>query len=279
MPSSECRHPTLKHWGNAKAKWWTCTACGTPAHEGACDASALASVRAIARECRPCVQCGAPSLRAEGCSVMWCVHCHAFWHWDTGRAIQSRAAPHNPDHRAWVGAQRTVARELDDLPCGGLPERAALHMALVGEFARTRHVPASAPVILAAEHMLSDAQRMRHAYPQQWDARMANEPLRISYLLGDLDDVGLGRALERQERTHHWRRAVGAILEALVLASVDVLQRFVASHITAGRTAIELAALREQADDALLCTCRCHARAVPRVSAAWQWTLPNRRHA
>ena len=26
--SSECRHPTLKHRGNASARWWTCIACG-----------------------------------------------------------------------------------------------------------------------------------------------------------------------------------------------------------------------------------------------------------
>ena len=26
--SSECRHPTLKHWGNASARWWTCIAFG-----------------------------------------------------------------------------------------------------------------------------------------------------------------------------------------------------------------------------------------------------------
>ena len=55
---------------------------------------------------------------------MWCVHCHTFWNWDTGQIIETRrGTPHNPDHRQWMADDdRWRYREIDDIPCGGLPE-------------------------------------------------------------------------------------------------------------------------------------------------------------
>ena len=59
----------------------TCLRCGAVRTDGhVCDEAAVASLETIARECRPCVRCRAPSLRQEGCTVMWCPHCLSLIH-------------------------------------------------------------------------------------------------------------------------------------------------------------------------------------------------------
>ena len=60
----------------------TCTRCRTavgPDEPHVCDPDQVASVRLITAETRPCAQCGMASMRVEGCPIMWCPQCHAFW--------------------------------------------------------------------------------------------------------------------------------------------------------------------------------------------------------
>ena len=204
---------------------------------------------------------------------MWCVRCHTFWNWDTGRVIETRPTaplPHNPDHRAWVAS----GREVDDLPCGGIPDGLTLRAALAREFARTLQAHPGATTIVQAYDAVRRAQHMRHQYPRDWDEARDNEPLRIARLLDELDEEGFGIALEKQERLRRWRRAVGLVLEGYVLATTDVLQRFVDARTRCGPIGTELEGLRVLCDTALADVRRVHARAVPRLGVDWRWVLP-----
>ena len=223
------------------------------------------------------MRCGVPSYRAEGCAVMWCSRCHAFWHWETGRAIEGRAPPHNPDHRAWAAAGGAApAREVGDVPCGGLPDGATLHEGLMREFARTLTVHPMTPLIVDAVEGLHAAQRLRHRYPCAWDEETVHEPLRVAHLNGELDEAAFGVALERHERALLFRRDVGRVLECLVLCGADVVQRFCAvdgAAVTAGR----LVELRALVAAALERVGEVHRRAVPRLRHNWEWELPHGR--
>ena len=259
----------------------TCLRCGDVREEGhRCDANSVRSMEAIARDCRPCVRCSAPSMRTEGCSVMWCPHCHAFWHWDTRRAIDTRhGTPHNPDHHTWMvtGHGMRPPREIDDIPCGGLPDGAAMHHAFMREFSRTLTVSPRAAVLVAAGEAIDAAQRMRHDYPLAWNEERANEPLRIAFLNGDCDEEAFATALERMERTHLFKRDVGRVLETLVMAGADVLQRFCAFE-DCDTTAWHLEALRRIVNQAMLDVCRTHARTAPYLTHDWRWVRPYARH-
>jgi hypothetical protein len=251
----------------------TCARChealsddGRP-HE--CDPDAVASRDAIARECRPCAQCGAASARIEGCPVMWCVKCHAFWNWNTGRIIEGRA-PHNPDHRAWVAAGSM--REVDDVPCGGLPDAFTTNEAMMRSFL-DGHTDVGVHTIVSAFNCLHRAQDLRHSYARAWDESRETEPMRVAFLLGDYDEDRLGQALERHERLLHFRRDVGIALETLVLAGADVMQRFCAADLDCAHAATELWSLHEIVDAALRDVARVHARTAPLLQE-WNWVLP-----
>lgn len=253
----------------------TCSACGEVYEDGdvhVCHPHALASRAAILRECRPCVQCEAPTVRIEGCPTMWCPHCHAFWNWDTGRLIPShRGAPHNPNHRAWA---RT--RDVLDVPCGGLPDGGDLSGAFVREYVQRGEdltLEVNAITVLAAWESVMVALVLRRSF----QPRDTVQSLRVSRLLGDIDDDKFAALLERRERAADFRRDVDALLETFVHSVSCVLQRLAEParaapyHVDCAQCVDELNAVRSLTADALHAAGIAHARKPPKIYSAWTW--------
>lgn len=264
----------------------TCSQCGQSVddEEHQCDPLELASLRVVATECRCCPTCRAPSTRIEGCPVMWCAACHGFWNWDTGRRIEARVPPHNPDHRAWAA----VSRELDDVPCGGFPDAFAFARAFQRDFRwrLARQPPPITDAVIATLRRFADprpqlnalhvAQRLRHSYPTTIDPRAADD-LCLRYMLGDLSEPAFATRLERLDRTQRLHSDVGLVLEGFVFAGADILQRYCGEDACAGDDFLHsLRTLRSVADDALGRLQWVHGRVVPRLDDSWHWTRPRR---
>lgn len=254
----------------------TCTACGEEcaAAGHVCDPAALASRRAIRRDCKPCVRCAAPSMRTEGCSVMWCPHCHTFWNWETERIVEARGAhaPHNPDHRAFL-ARGGALRELDDVPCGGLPDGVAVHHAFVRDAAAVAHLAYLAPVVIDALGALHEAQRvLRARFPRAWTEDELFRRARLAFAVGDTTEVAYEASLERLERDAHFKRDVGFALELFVLAGADAFQRMCAGADDVVAVCAALTQLRLIVDGRLASLAATHTRKAPRLTPAWRWT-------
>lgn len=256
----------------------TCVRCGERLENhtnGTCDEILVASHQAILRECKPCVRCHAPSYRVEGCPTMWCPKCHTFWNWDTERIIEARGAnPHNPDHRAFLVNGR---REIDDIPCGGLPDGIAVHNALVRDTIAINNLPFFAPIIIDVLECMHLSQRMRYRYPLNWNTFDQFRPVRISYILGDVTLDVYETTLERMERTFEFRREIGLTLELLVLSGADVLQRLCNTDDDITSACVSLHALRDLVDDRLTRIGLAFQRRPPRLGPDWRWTIPRAR--
>ena len=195
---------------------------------------------------------------------MWCVACHAFWHWEEGRLLTG--APHNPDHRAWAAREGRRLREYGDLPCGGVPE--TIFLAERG---------ASWTVFDAAGAIRVAHTRLRPVYVRTAPVD-PHRGLRVGYLVGDLaDEAAFGAALWRAERLILFRREVGALIEGLVFAGVDVLQRFANGDDTVEDVETSLVALRAHWNDELARLGRGWGRRVPFLADNWSWSVPGRR--
>ena len=252
----------------------TCGRCGED--RGAlhvCDENVVASRNAILRECKPCVRCHAPSVRTEGCPTMWCPHCHTFWNWDTERIIEARgSSPHNPDHRAFLlASQRRARREIDDVPCGGLPDGIVVHNAVVRDSLAINHLAVFAPILIDALECIHLSQRMRHRYLLTWNAPQHFRPARLAYVLGDLTRDAYETTLERTQRTLEFRREVGTALELLVFAGADVFQRLCAGEDDIVTACFALNALRELVDERMVFIGYAFQRKAPRLSNEWTW--------
>lgn len=260
----------------------TCIECGVPVEAGerhVCDPELLESLQLIRAECRPCVRCHAPSMRLEGCPTMWCPQCHCFWNWDTRRIIETRNhVPHNPDHRQWLRNEQRQHREVEDLPCGGIPDGHQIHMAILRDIHSDpfSNMTDATNIIVEAMDSLHSIQRVRGRYPRVWDPALINQDARVRYINGEIDDAAFMQLIERNERFCEFRRDVGDILETFVLSATDVFQCH-AHAVDTTATAISLVHLRSYVDEELACLSKMHERTSPRIGMNWRWTLPYHR--
>lgn len=276
-----CTHcgDSLDHSGRCTAcARVTCRRCGEAADgdDHVCSTSALDTVRAIAETSRPCVRCNAPCERTEGCATVWCILCHTFWNWDTGRVIDTRHhVPHNPDHVAWLRQDRP--REVGDIPCGGIPDDLLLHMTGIIPLVLGAVASDAMPVVFAATECIRRAQQLRQRYPRVWDPATVNVDARIALINGDADEASFTRSIERNERACRYRRCVGHVLETFVLSGTDLLQRFCNMDDTADLAVVQLVELRACINASLARLGFLYNRAVPHVDATWHWRVPSTR--
>lgn len=256
----------------------TCLRCGAAAHDGVrpCDPRMVASVNLINENCRPCVRCAAPSLRAEGCAVMWCVNCHTFWNWDSRTVIStSRNVPHNPDHREWLHATggNNPHREIGDVPCGGLPTIEELHLAFLRDLETFHDVSIFTEYILNSVDGVYRTQDLRALYPLTWDEEQLTESLRVSFLIGDIGLSTFRHRLDMRYRTAEYKREVGEVLMGFVFSAADVFQRFcsVRACLPSQDVAISLSVLRQIMNDGMAKVSVKYRRAVPFLSEGWAW--------
>jgi len=149
-----------------------------------------------------------------------------------------------------------------------------MHGALIRELSMGAGL---SPHLLEGLEILNDAQRLREEYPRDWNYETGNEPHRIAFINGDVNEHGFGVALERQERTRIFKRDVGILLELFVMAGVDVIQLFCNTSVGGYLTSTSLETLRGLFNTAAMDLGKTHARSVPFVSDTWTWVLPHGR--
>lgn len=211
---------------------------------------------------------------------MWCPHCHTFWNWDTERIIESRGSnPHNPDHRAFLtnnhGDQRLprrARREVDDVPCGGLPDGIVVHNAFVRDSLAINNLSVFAPIVIDALECVHLSQRWRHHYPLMWNAHEQFRPVRIAFILGDITRDAYMMTMERMERAFEYRREVGYVLELLVLAAADIFQRLSSGDDDIVSVCFALNALRDIVDARMAHIGSIFQRRPPRLERNWTWS-------
>lgn len=254
----------------------TCLRCESVGGDGhVCDPQIVANVNAVRRECRSCVRCHAPSTRVEGCPVMWCPRCHAFWNWDSRTLLDTRRhTPHNPDHRTWLHAQRMSAgtRELGDIPCGGLPQLGHIDDTL---WRVPTPTVSAVSVVLRALLAAQRAQELRYTFAATWNEEELTLPLRVGFLLGDLTERRFAQRLEHVVRAAEGRAVVHQVLTTFVYAVADILQCVVAGVLGFGEASDSLRGLRGIANEALTEAQREFHRSVPRLDTLWEWSSTN----
>lgn len=99
-PYTNCRGFTNHRGRCALCEKMSCLKCRhekTENHQ--CKAEDVESVALIKKDCRPCPKCRAYIYRTEGCTQMFCTHCHAQFDWNTGKILTKI---HNPHLTEWL---------------------------------------------------------------------------------------------------------------------------------------------------------------------------------
>jgi hypothetical protein len=197
-------------------------AADAPPPPHACNPDVVASVKALARDTKPCPRCAVPIFKVSGCPQMMCTSCHTIFSWDTLK-IQVGGVVHNPHYYEWRQRQRAAAAAAGggadgggagaaggDDACGddGIDDARLNHLAGTEEFGdfvmRIRHI---SDVRLAEVNGTGDDFR----------------ELRIRFLAGELSVREWKLRLLRAERLAEWRAANAMLLTTFVRVVKDIL--------------------------------------------------------
>ena len=216
----------------------TCKACNAPVSDiptpHVCDPSDVASVSEIGSSARKCPSCSEPIVRVSGCDQMWCPSCRTAFSWATGREVKGPV--HNPHYYEYRRRHGHLGREMDDVPCGGLPSFVELQTALSAR--RTEEVEGLHIWYHNFHRMLRHVQ-MTMVRPTEWAARAVDDTtnleLRVSYMLGVLTDEALQQRLQARERRREKIRDVHNAWHMFVIVASDILRQMLLEDTWAER--------------------------------------------
>lgn len=185
----ECRGFLSTQWKCGICERYTCKNCLEIEREGhVCNPDNVETARLLSHDSKPCPSCGTVIFKIEGCDQMYCVMCNTPFSWRTGMIVTGRI--HNPHYYEYlrVRGHGAAPREIGDIPCGGLPNRAELpnvprdlYEDVMGAYRLCLHVQ--------NETMMTLEPRETRQY-------------RIDYLMNNMSELEFRRCIQRVEKAN-----------------------------------------------------------------------------
>jgi hypothetical protein len=225
-PAQECRGFLSTAWKCGVCQIFACSHC----HEvkgferdapHTCNPDNVETAKLIAKDSKPCPQCGAVSIRVEGCAQVYCVSCHTAWNWNT-RKIETGPI-HAVDYYTYLkrnGGQ--IPRAHGDVPCGGMPD--------AYEFQRNFQEKRLTAANFEGYNLLRFIQSLNHLY-QVDGGRMRpdrvndNADLRVSYLLKEIDQKRFMQQLQQREKARLKNRDAYQVIQTIYEVASEILRR------------------------------------------------------
>lgn len=225
----------------------TCLKCLRPLPSGteethACNPDDAASVAALARDSRPCPNCGVFIHRTQGCNHMHCTHCNVHWDWESRCVLSQSTNGHYNRLQAY-------ARDVATIPGGGAQRGAACGGAGrrdESEEVAREAVPLDAQPLLAArgaQHappspaaelvvaLYEDAAVIRFTATKKYDPETLRQAhasalarMRTSFVMQEMDEATWRRRAYQSEMASDRDLHTGLVF-ATYLAVVNDFQR------------------------------------------------------
>ena len=218
-PHTGCKGFLSQQWKCDVCENWTCPDCNEvkgPVRNSdhTCDPDDVATTRLIAKDCKPCPNCGIMISKIVGCNQMWCTECNTAFDWKSLRIITGNI--HNPH---FFEARRSMGLNLRnpaDIPCGGLPLMEELEEVVQSRQQATIYVQMACALEGIEE-------------PREPD----NHTFRVEYLRGGLGDHALGRIIESRDRKYQHDREEYAVVFMARTTMTDFMRQGVQGELPA----------------------------------------------
>jgi hypothetical protein len=290
-PAENCRGFLSTAYKCGTCDSWACKDCAVCLGkdnevEHTCNPEMVETAKAIRSETRPCPKCGTRIFKIDGCDQMFCVMegCGTAFSWNTGHIVTG--VVHNPHYYEWLrrNGGAAPAREVGDIPCGGMPA--------TWQFIRCMHgltIPNDIKTVLMEtfrnmQELVAD--RIGN-YPARMPQLM-NKDDDVAYLMNRLNEEEWKRQLEISEARFNRKKEIGQILQTLITAGSDMMNRLYekASNLDDTEAEIymdvfvgwlldtcipEFEQLRNFGNESLRALGKRDRMAVPQLEEMWKW--------
>jgi hypothetical protein len=182
--------------------------------EHTCKEDILKSVKMMEKDTKPCPKCSAMIFKINGCNVMWCVVCHGFFDWKSGK-IHTKEL-HNPEYLEYVRKNKgeNIPRNPQDIQCG---------RELDENFIRNlpRHKSMISDIIRCTIHI----QRIDIRSFTEGEADEKNRPSRIKYMMNKIDKDKLKFILQKNEKETQKKNELVNVLRMYTQCTTDIFYR------------------------------------------------------
>lgn len=202
-----------------------------------CDPKNVETVALLAKDTKPCPQCGTMIFKISGCSQMWCPGCHVAFNWNTLR-IETGVIhnPHYYDFQRQVGGGR-MARNPGDIPCGGLPSVNELYnFMLPGQGLTYRRYNTGQNLTDVQQSLLRYHRTVSHIQNFELIHQYRHEPAdntryRVQYLMDELSEENWKKILQQGEKNREKKRDMANILRMFSDTSSDLFRQMIQGEI------------------------------------------------
>jgi hypothetical protein len=218
----------------------------TDTEEHVCNPDDVATAELLAKDTKPCPQCGTGIFKIDGCDQMWCTECKTAFNWRTGQLETGHVHnPHYFEYQRRIGAD---VRNILDMPCNALaPDQYhGIIQHLIQIATNTASCPSSEHEFVlrglkpipkemrrrlrerAVDYAVSIEQFADRLLPRyRPDAIQNNQELRVQYLTEQITKDDFKTALSREAKQFNKKREIGQVIQTVVFGMSDILTRLV----------------------------------------------------
>lgn len=229
-------------WKCSICETYTCHHCNV--NKGAdknadhvCDENDVKTFQLLQNDSKKCPGCTTYIFKVSGCDQMWCTSCHTVFSWRTGQKINGTI--HNPHYYEYMRNRDDMqagGRNLNDIPCGGLPNYREIYQALRMSSIDTESKDFYMRFHRVVVHM-EHTERPR--YPTEANPH-ANTDIRIRFMLGEIDELNFKRNIQQREKSFQKRRDIGYAIAMFCDTASDLMRQMVLNLEIAGPILQEL---------------------------------------
>jgi hypothetical protein len=258
-PIETCRGFLSQQWKCGLCNVSTCPKCNVPkcnvpkikktisesvpesddTDEHVCNPDDVATAELLAKDTKPCPQCGTGIFKIDGCDQMWCTECRTAFNWRTGQLETGHVHnPHYFEYQRRIGAN---VRNILDMPCNALaPDQyhgIINHLVNVAVNSIDREKRGLKPISLktkqtiqirANDYAVSIEHFANYILPRyRPDAIQDNLELRVQYLTEQITKEEFKSALSREAKQFNKKIEIGQVVQTVVFGMSDILTRLV----------------------------------------------------
>lgn len=188
-----------------------------------CDPAIVETMKALAKEAKPCPKCSSRISKIDGCDQMWCTQCKTAFSWRTG-AIETSVV-HNPHYFQWMRESGlTLARQPGDIPCNIRTQLYAHFTTMMRQESVSKpHIKTLFTHLNNLNHLYAVNLRNHRQTHQELESDEWRRILRVKRMVNNIDDAAWKTALQKKEKALHKERAMCQLLDMYTNAGYDIL--------------------------------------------------------